>query len=55
MDYEPRINPINEYVEAKIEYYERMAAGMQTSNGGQDQRLDDFFRSVLKEVWGEVK
>ncbi|WP_223070246.1 nucleotidyltransferase domain-containing protein [Paenibacillus caui] len=51
MDYEPRINPINEFLEERIEYYERMAAGMQTSGGGQNQRLDDLFRSVLKEVW----
>ncbi|TDF95461.1 nucleotidyltransferase domain-containing protein [Paenibacillus piri] len=55
MDYEPRINPINEYLEAKIEYYDRMAAGMQNCGGGQDQRLDNLFRSVLKEVWEEVK
>jgi uncharacterized protein len=51
MDYEPRINPINEFLEERIEYYERIAAGMQTSGGDQDQRLDDLFRSVLKEVW----
>ncbi|SDE48493.1 hypothetical protein SAMN02799630_05529 [Paenibacillus sp. UNCCL117] len=53
LDYEPRITPINEYVEEKIAYYERTAAGMQTSDGGQDQQLDDLFRSVLEEVWGE--
>ncbi|RKN77070.1 nucleotidyltransferase domain-containing protein [Paenibacillus ginsengarvi] len=54
MDYEPRINPINEFLEARIEHYERVAAGMQTFGGGQDQQLDDLFRSVLREVWGEV-
>lgn len=54
MDYEPRINPINEYLGAKIEYFERVASGMQTSNEGQDQQLDDLFRSVLKEVWGKL-
>jgi hypothetical protein len=53
MDYEPRINPINEFLEARIEHYERMAAEMQ-AGGGQDQQLDDLFRSVLKEVWGVV-
>ncbi|SFM38012.1 hypothetical protein SAMN03159341_12946 [Paenibacillus sp. 1_12] len=51
MDYEPRINPINEFLEERIGYYDRMASGMQTSGGDQDQRLDDLFRSVLKEVW----
>lgn len=51
MDYEPRIKPINDFLEAKIGYYERTAPGMQPADGGQDQRLDDLFRSVLKEVW----
>ncbi len=52
MDYEPRINPINAFLEAKIEYYERIASGLQTSDGDQDGRLDELFRSVLKETWG---
>lgn len=52
MDYEPRINPINEFLEGKIEYFERVAPGLQTSGGDQDQRLDGLFRSVLREVWG---
>jgi len=51
MDYEPRINPINEFLDAKFKYYEQTAAAMQTSDGGQDQQLDELFRSVLKEVW----
>jgi predicted nucleotidyltransferase len=53
MDYEPRINPINEYLAERIQYYEHVAKGMQSSNGDQDQRLDDLFRTVLKEVWGK--
>lgn len=51
MDYEPRISLINTFLEQKIEYYEQMASGMQTADGGQEQRLDDLFRTVLKEVW----
>jgi len=46
MDYEPRINLINEYLEAKIQYYEQLAAGMQHSDAKQDQQLDELFRSV---------
>ncbi|MFF2480065.1 nucleotidyltransferase domain-containing protein [Paenibacillus sp. NPDC058071] len=53
LDYEPRINPINAFLEERIEYYERMAAVMQKSSGDQDQQLDDLFRSVLKAVWGK--
>jgi uncharacterized protein len=51
MDYEPRINPINAFLEEGIAYYERAASGMQPADGNQDQKLDDLFRSVLKEVW----
>jgi uncharacterized protein len=51
LDYEPRINPINEFLEERIAHYERTASNMQHADGGQDQRLDELFRSVLKEVW----
>ncbi len=51
MDYEPRINPINEFLEERIAYYERTASSMQAAGGGQDHRLDELFRSVLKDVW----
>lgn len=51
MDYEPRINPINEYLEKRIVHYERTAPGMKTADGGKDRQLDDLFRSVLKDVW----
>lgn len=53
MDFEPRINPISDFLEERIEYYEQMASGMPSSGGVQDQRLDDLFRTVLKEVWGK--
>ncbi|MNR55855.1 putative nucleotidyltransferase [compost metagenome] len=52
MDYEPRINPINEFLEARIAYYDRTASTMQVGEGGQDRQLDELFRSALKEVWG---
>ncbi|WP_138494576.1 nucleotidyltransferase domain-containing protein [Paenibacillus pinistramenti] len=55
MDYEPRIQPINDYLEDRIEYYERLAPGIKSSGelsgGGQEQQLDELFRTVLKEVW----
>ncbi|MGO4496715.1 nucleotidyltransferase domain-containing protein [Paenibacillus sp. 2RAB27] len=52
MDYEPRINPINEFLEARIAYYDRTASTMQVGEGGQDGQLDELFRTALKEVWG---
>ncbi|MOA00830.1 putative nucleotidyltransferase [compost metagenome] len=54
LDYEARINPINEFLEERISYYERTASGKQASEtADQDKRLDDLFRSALKEVWRE--
>lgn len=52
MDYEPRINPINEFLEARIAYYDQTASTMQVGEGGQDGQLDALFRSALREVWG---
>jgi predicted nucleotidyltransferase len=53
MDYEPKINPINEFLEERIGFYERMASDMQAAEGGQEERLDELFREALREVWGE--
>ncbi|MDQ0194194.1 nucleotidyltransferase domain-containing protein [Paenibacillus wynnii] len=52
MDYEPRINPINLFLEERIAYYEKTAVGMLTAEAVQDQELDVLFRSALREVWG---
>jgi len=51
LDYEPRINPINEYLEDRISYFERAVAGTVAATGGQDQRLDELFQAALKETW----
>ncbi|AIQ62486.1 hypothetical protein PSTEL_04595 [Paenibacillus stellifer] len=52
MDFEARINPINDFLEEKIAYYERTASGMRPGDGNQDQQLDDLFRTMLHDVWG---
>lgn len=52
MDFEARINPINDFLEERIAYYERTASGIRPGDGNQDQRLDDLFRSVLQDTWG---
>lgn len=52
MDFEARINPINDFLEEKIAYYERTASGMRSGDGNQDQQLDDLFRTMLHDVWG---
>ncbi|WP_058302938.1 nucleotidyltransferase domain-containing protein [Gorillibacterium timonense] len=51
MDYEPRISPINEFLEEKLAYYEQKASELQTAGGDQERQLDDLFRSVLRGVW----
>ncbi|WP_068614695.1 nucleotidyltransferase domain-containing protein [Paenibacillus tuaregi] len=51
MDYEPRINPINDYLEERIAYFEQTASGMETAEGDRDQQLDELFRSVIRQVW----
>lgn len=52
LDYEPRITAINQFLEQNLQYYEQQAArARQVAAENQDQRLDDLFRSILKEVW----
>lgn len=53
MDYEPRISPINTFLEEKLAHYEHTATTLKAADGGQDAQLDDLFRSALREVWGE--
>ncbi|MNJ62182.1 putative nucleotidyltransferase [compost metagenome] len=52
MDYEPRISPINEFLDERIRYYKQAVKDMSASASGQDQQLDELFRVVLQEVWG---
>jgi uncharacterized protein len=51
LDYEPRLNPINDFLEERIRYYEHAAAGLHPAGGASEQQLDELFRSALNEVW----
>ncbi|MCP1311419.1 nucleotidyltransferase domain-containing protein [Paenibacillus tyrfis] len=51
MDYEPRINPINEFLEQKMNHFECTAVHLKSAEGGQAHELDVLFRAVLSEVW----
>ncbi|WP_010277957.1 nucleotidyltransferase domain-containing protein [Paenibacillus senegalensis] len=51
LDYEPRVDCINEFVEERIAYFEKHASAMETAEGNQDQQLDELFRSVVREAW----
>ncbi|MFC3749610.1 nucleotidyltransferase domain-containing protein [Paenibacillus sp. GCM10012306] len=48
MDYGPRIQPINEFLEERISYYEQVVSGIEAAEGGQDGRLDELFRTLVK-------
>ncbi|MFB9274183.1 nucleotidyltransferase domain-containing protein [Cohnella cellulosilytica] len=52
LDYEPRLNPINDYLEERLQELEKRAAEMKSTDGRLDGRLDALFRSALQEVWG---
>lgn len=51
LDYEPRIQPINEYLEQRIAYFEKAASAVPTSKDWNDETLDELFRSALQEVF----
>ncbi|WP_134686849.1 nucleotidyltransferase domain-containing protein [Brevibacillus migulae] len=52
LDYEPRVTPIHDYLEERIEYFQGISTSLKLAEGGQDQQLDALFRSALQEVWG---
>lgn len=52
LDYEPRLNPINDYLEERLQGLEKSAAEMRSAGRNLDGRLDELFRSALQEVWG---
>ncbi|GAA3411484.1 nucleotidyltransferase domain-containing protein [Paenibacillus hodogayensis] len=52
LDYEPRIERINEFLEEKLAYYERAVLGIKPGMGGQEHRLDELFREALQVTWG---
>ncbi len=51
MDYEPRIHSIDEYLEEKIAYFSDAVSRIPAAVRNQDQKLDQLFRSALREVW----
>ncbi|WP_282937438.1 nucleotidyltransferase domain-containing protein [Paenibacillus sp. RC67] len=51
LDLEPRIEPINVFLEQQIEYFEQSAGRMSDTATNRDEQLDELFRSALTEVW----
>ncbi|WP_040949762.1 nucleotidyltransferase domain-containing protein [Gorillibacterium massiliense] len=52
LDYEPRLNPINDYLEDRLQKLEKIAAAMKSTDRKMDGHLDSLFRATLREVWG---
>lgn len=51
LDYEARLNPINDYLEERLQGLEKSAAEMKSADLNLGGRLDTLFRSALQEVW----
>ncbi|WP_138755688.1 nucleotidyltransferase domain-containing protein [Paenibacillus sinopodophylli] len=51
LNMEPRLHPINTYLEDRIVYFDQIALQQKPGEGAQDDQLDDLFRSALDEVW----
>lgn len=51
LDFEPKLQPINDYLEEQISHFERLAPAMGQGESTQDEQLDGLFRSALNEVW----
>ncbi|MGO4107656.1 nucleotidyltransferase domain-containing protein [Paenibacillus sp. YAF4_2] len=51
---EPRIEQLNDYLEAQITYYEQAAKALHSAEGLADEQLDELFRHALLEAWGKV-
>lgn len=51
LDAGPRLEPINEYLETKLQELERSASAMASADAKLGDRLDEMFRSTLKEAW----
>ena len=51
LDFQPRIGPINDFLEDQIAYYEKAASAIPPSEETRDKELDELFRSALREVW----
>jgi predicted nucleotidyltransferase len=54
LDLEPRLHPINDYLEDRIAYFEQTAMALGDGKAARDEHLDDLFRGALNEVWGKV-
>lgn len=55
LDHGPRIGAINDYLEERIAYFERLAPGLRTAadaEGLKTESLNGLFRLALQEAWG---
>jgi predicted nucleotidyltransferase len=51
LDYGPRINPINDFIEHELERFENYEIGYDQP-AAPIEKLDELFINVLAEVWG---
>ncbi|THF84707.1 nucleotidyltransferase domain-containing protein [Cohnella fermenti] len=52
LDYEPKLSPINDYLEERLRELEQSAVSLNTVENKLDEQLDVLFRLSLQDVWG---
>ena len=52
MDLEPRIDIINEYLNERIQYFNRLVKNYNNAEKPNTKMLNILFQDTLKEVWG---
>lgn len=51
LDYGPKMNPINTYLEERLQHFEQSAVQLTSGESRLGERLDTLFRAALLEAW----
>ncbi|SEO47958.1 nucleotidyltransferase domain-containing protein [Paenibacillus sp. OV219] len=52
LNYEPRLDVLNEYLEQEIAYFETEAQAVSSADTLAEERLNQLFRAAIAEAWG---
>lgn len=52
LDYEPRVDILNDYLEQQIAYFEKAAPAVEAADALAEVRLNQLFRAAIAEAWG---
>jgi len=51
LDYEPKIEPVQVFLEERIQYFDGITGTIAQKSVHVDEQLDQLFREALQEVW----